>query len=144
MTRNCLQSESASIKAAAERARRRPRRTRTFRDLLRGSTLLCLSLAAQGQPGIGMQPSSRSLDGYTLQWSTAATGFLPQHVIESHNLEPGGRDMPHVVVLAQPRDDGLPVPGSIVRINHLFGGRQSFLIDVGTSSRHSLRLLSRP
>jgi hypothetical protein len=79
-------------------------------DLLLGSTLLCLSLATQGQPGTGLQLLSRSLDGYTVQWSTAATGFLPEDVVATHNLEPSGRGMLHVVVLAKPQDEGVPVP----------------------------------
>lgn len=50
----------------------------------------------------------RRVDGYTVRWSATVTGFLPQSVVEKHQLKPSGRGILNVVVLDRMEGDEPP------------------------------------
>ncbi|MDZ7750102.1 MAG: DUF4426 domain-containing protein [Gammaproteobacteria bacterium] len=53
----------------------------------------------------GLTDMEATVDGYTIRWSTAVTGFLPRSMVEKHHLGSSGRGVLNVVIL-EPTEEG--------------------------------------
>lgn len=76
------------------------------RRVLTVVSALLLAIATEATAADSMDREA-VMDGYTVRWSAAVTGFLPQPMVEKHHLGSGGRGVLNVVVLEQ-MEDGKP------------------------------------
>jgi len=80
-----------------------PTRPRRF---LKMAPALSLAIAvAAGAAGPTDQETT--VDGYTVRWNAAVTGYLPRSMVEKHHLGSAGRGVLNVVIL-EPAQDGKP------------------------------------
>lgn len=55
----------------------------------------------------GPMDQEATVNGYTVRWNAAVTGFLPRSMVEKHHLASTGRGVLNVVIL-EPMEDGKP------------------------------------